>query len=53
MSTNVCIYCKRSNNKLSKFENELGFIWCRKHKEHFSPNDSCEYFIDKEKKNED
>lgn len=31
----------------------LNFTWCRKRREHFSPNDSCEYFIDKEKKDEE
>jgi hypothetical protein len=44
MNTNACIFCSHSNNKLSKCENGLHFTWCRKHRQHVSPEDICEYF---------
>ena len=45
-----CINCKHSNGKYSKVADGLLFTWCRKHRNHFSPNDSCEYFENKEVK---
>ena len=51
MNDVCCIGCKFSNNKLSKVEKGLNFTWCRKHRQHVSPNDICEYFK-KEAKNE-
>ena len=45
-----CINCKHSNGKYSKVADGLLFTWCRKHRNHFSPNDSCECFENKEVK---
>ena len=53
MNSKVCIFCKYSNNKLSKCEKGLPFTWCRKHRQHVSPNDSCEYFKNEEKENDE
>ena len=52
MNTNVCICCKFSNNKLSKVEKGLSFTWCRKHRQHVSPNDICEHFKNERAENE-
>lgn len=53
MNDTCCIRCNFSNNKLSKCENGLNFTWCRKHRQHTSPNDVCEYFSDKEEENDE
>lgn len=47
-----CIDCKHSNSKFSKVADGLLFNWCRKYRNHFSPNDSCEYFENMEAANE-
>ena len=52
MNTKVCFFCSHSNNKLSKVESGCNFTWCRKHRQHTSPTDVCEYFSNKERKNE-
>lgn len=52
MNTDVCINCMYSNNKLSKIENGMSFTWCRKHRQHVSPTDACEFYKSRKKEAE-